>query len=123
MEDKNYFLLNNSLYDFTKRLVQVVLPALASLYFGLAAIWDFPYGEQVVGSIAVITTFLGVVIGISTTSYKSSGAAYDGSLVVTEQLDGPKQFVLELTSSPEDLEGKESITFKVDQSGLSAGNT
>lgn len=106
-------MLNPRTYDFTKKLVQVFLPAFSSLYFGLAAIWNFPNAEQVVGTSAVITTFLGVTLGVSSKAYKASDAAYDGSLVVTESLDGPKKFLLELDGSPENLENKDSISFRI----------
>ena len=37
------------------------LPALGTLYFALAGIWGLPYGEQLVGTITAIDTFLGVI--------------------------------------------------------------
>lgn len=47
-----------------------LLPALGTLYFALAGIWGLPYGEQIVGTITAVDTFLGVVLGISTAQYK-----------------------------------------------------
>jgi hypothetical protein len=47
----------------------VVLPAVATLYFALAGIWGFPYGEEIVGTITAVDTFLGVVLGISSINY------------------------------------------------------
>ena len=47
----------------------VCLPAIATLYFALAGIWDFPYGEEVVGTITAVDTFLGVLLGISSAQY------------------------------------------------------
>lgn len=61
--------MNNKVYDVLKFIAQIVLPALATLYFGLAQIWSLPYGEQVIGTIAVIDAFLGAVLGISTYNY------------------------------------------------------
>ena len=58
-------------YDILKYVAQIVLPAIATLYFALAGIWDFPYGEQIVGTITAVDTFLGVILGISTINYKS----------------------------------------------------
>ena len=46
------------------------LPALGTLYFALAGIWGLPYGEQLVGTITAIDTFLGVILGITTAQYK-----------------------------------------------------
>ncbi|MEG1304537.1 MAG: phage holin [Oscillospiraceae bacterium] len=61
--------MNNKIYDVLKWTAIIFLPALGTLYFALAGIWGFPYAEQVVGTIAAIDTFLGVVIGISTVNY------------------------------------------------------
>lgn len=47
----------------------VFLPALGTLYFALAGIWNLPCGEQVVGTIAAIDTFMGVILGISSANY------------------------------------------------------
>ena len=61
--------MSNKLYDALKWIARYFLPALGTLYFALAGIWNFPYGEQVVGSITAIDTFLGVILGISTAQY------------------------------------------------------
>ena len=62
-------LLNNKAYDILKWVALVLLPAIGTLYFALAGIWGFPYGEQIVGTITAIDTFLGVILGISTVQY------------------------------------------------------
>lgn len=64
--------MNNKVYDVLKWIAIVVLPAIGTLYFALAGIWGFPYGEQIVGTIAAVETFLGVVLGISTYNYNKS---------------------------------------------------
>lgn len=61
--------MSNKMYDVLKWIAQILLPALATLYFALAGIWGFPYGEQIVGTIAAVDAFLGVVLGISTAQY------------------------------------------------------
>lgn len=62
-------ILNNRVYDVMKWVSLVCLPALGTLYFALAGIWGFPYGEQIVGTIMAIDTFLGAILGISTIQY------------------------------------------------------
>lgn len=64
-------LLSNKQYDILKWVAQILLPALGTLYFALAGIWGFPFGEQIVGTITAIDTFLGVILGISSSQYKS----------------------------------------------------
>ena len=61
--------LNNKTYDILKWIAMYFLPALGTLYFALASIWGLPYGEQVVGTVTAIDTFLGVILGISTSQY------------------------------------------------------
>ena len=61
--------MNNKVYDILKWIALILLPAIGTLYFALAGIWGFPYGEQVVGTITAVDTFLGVVLGISTARY------------------------------------------------------
>lgn len=61
---------DNKLYDILKYVCQIALPAIGTLYFALAQIWNFPYAEQIVGTIAAITTFLGVLLGISSYAYR-----------------------------------------------------
>lgn len=63
-------LLSNKQYDILKWIAQILLPALGTLYFALAGIWGFPYGEQIVGTITAVDTFLGVLLGISTKQYR-----------------------------------------------------
>lgn len=65
--------LPDKVYDILKWVAQIVLPAIGALYFGLCAIWGFPYGEQVVGTITVVDTFLGAILGISSTKYNGDG--------------------------------------------------
>lgn len=61
--------MNNKVYDILKWIAQYLLPAAATLYFAIAQIWGFPYGEQIVGTITAVDTFLGVLLGISTANY------------------------------------------------------
>ena len=65
-------MLTNKTYDTLKWIAQIVLTALGALYFGLSQIWGLPYGEEVVGTIAVVDTFLGALLGISTAQYNKT---------------------------------------------------
>ena len=62
-------MLKNKTYDILKWAAMYLLPAIGTLYFALAGIWGFPYGEQIVGTITAIDTFLGVILGISSSAY------------------------------------------------------
>ena len=62
--------MSNKTYDVLKFIAQIALPAAGTLYFALASIWGFPYGEQVVGTITAVDTFLGALLGITSAAYK-----------------------------------------------------
>jgi hypothetical protein len=64
--------MSNKVYDVLKWIAMYLLPALGTLYFALAGIWNLPYGEQVVGTITAVDTFLGVLLGISNAQYKKT---------------------------------------------------
>ena len=61
--------MSNKVYDALKWIAMYLLPALGTLYFALAGIWGLPYGEQIVGTITAVDTFLGVILGISASQY------------------------------------------------------
>lgn len=65
-------ILPDKVYNVLKFIAQVLLPAMGTLYFALAGIWGLPYGEQIVGTITAIDTFLGALLGLSTMQYKKS---------------------------------------------------
>lgn len=62
--------MSNKLYDVLKYIAQIVLPAVATLYFALSQIWGLPFGEEIVGTITAIDCFLGALLGISTAQYR-----------------------------------------------------
>ena len=62
--------MNNKVYDILKWVALIFLPALGTLYFALSGIWGLPYGEEIVGTITAIDTFLGALLGISSIKYK-----------------------------------------------------
>lgn len=66
--------LPDKVYDILKWIAMVVLPAIGTLYFALAGIWGFPFGEEVVGTITAVDTFLGALLGISTAQYNKTKA-------------------------------------------------
>lgn len=67
--------MKNKTYDILKFIAQVVLPALGTLYFTLAGIWGFPYGEEIVGTISAIDAFLGTILMISSNKYNKTQQA------------------------------------------------
>lgn len=66
--------LSNKTYDILKWITTIVLPAIGTLYFALSQIWGLPYGEEIVGTITAIVTFLGAVLCISNYNYSQDPA-------------------------------------------------
>ena len=71
-------MMSNKSYDILKYIAQIVIPALATLYFALSKIWGLPYGEEIVGTLSAIDIFLGTLLRISTSQYNKIGAEDDG---------------------------------------------
>ena len=61
--------LENKVYDALKYIALIVLPAVATLYSGLAKVWALPYGAEIPATIMLIDTFLGVLLKVSTDNY------------------------------------------------------
>ena len=73
--------MSNKTYDILKYIAQIVLPAVATLYFAISVAWStrggLPYPEEVVGTITAIDAFLGALLGISTARYNKEEAQKD----------------------------------------------
>jgi hypothetical protein len=108
---KNPF-ISNKLYDQIKFLATIVFPALGTAYSGLAVIWGFPFGQEVVGTIVVIDTFLGAVLLITTARYNKSDAKFDGALLVDTSDPVKDSYLLEVNDLS-NVSGKDQLTLKV----------
>ena len=71
--------MSNKTYDVLKWIAMIVLPALGTLYFALAGIWNFPYGEEIVGTITALDAFLGAILGISSATYNKQQGDQEGT--------------------------------------------
>ena len=52
--------MSNKAFDIIRFLSEVAISAAGALYYALAEIWGFPYGEAVVATCAAVSTFLGI---------------------------------------------------------------
>lgn len=80
--------MSNKIYDVLKFVAQILLPAVGTLYFALAGIWNLPFSEQIVGTITAIDTFLGAILGISSISYKKKQETND--TIILKPIDSIK---------------------------------
>jgi hypothetical protein len=110
------FIMGDAIYQKTKFLVQIVLPALSTLYFTLGAVWGLPGVEQVIGTLAALATFFGVMLGLSNKTYNASEAKYVGVINVQENDVGKTVYSLDLNGAPEELLQKKEVIFKIGSS-------
>lgn len=103
---------SNRVYDILKYIAQIGLPALATLYFALSQLWNLPHGAEIVGTITAFDTFLGVMLGISSTAYHNSDERFDGALEIIDGED-KKVFSLNVDGDPYEFENKSEVVFKV----------
>ena len=62
--------MSNKVYDVLKWIALIALPALATLIQTIFSIWGIPYEEPISYTIVALDTFLGILLGVSTSSYK-----------------------------------------------------
>lgn len=60
----NIFLIKNKTYDILKALATIILPAIATLYITLAAIWGFGLANEVNATIEAIICFINALLGL-----------------------------------------------------------
>lgn len=75
--------LKNKSYDCGKWFVLIFFPAIAVLVGGLADLFQWPNGSLLVGTINLLTVFLGSILQISSEAYYSDddwGGGADDSL-------------------------------------------
>lgn len=106
--------MSNLTYDRLKRTAQLILPGLGALYFTLSQIWGLPYGEEVVGSIAALNTFIGGIVVVSSNQYQARHSAADGALIL-EEVDGVLKYTMELERDPSELSGQDEFRLKIEE--------
>lgn len=61
--------ISNKAYDVGNYVAKIALPAIATFYAGLAALWSLPAGTEVVGTITLVDTLLGALLVIQKKQY------------------------------------------------------
>lgn len=107
--------ISPKVYDVLKWISLVVLPAIATFYFGLAQVWGLPLAGEVVATITLTDTLLGGLLGISSAKYKNSPARFDGTMNVLEKDPSVLVNELEITTDPEQMAKQNEIILKVNK--------
>jgi len=92
-------------YPELKAVIYLLFPGIATAYFFIWTVYDFPNPEWVFGVLAFLN--IGVVILMEFLRRA------DGSFIITEQDDEKVIFTLELDTDPMELRKKKNITFTV----------
>lgn len=61
-------IFSNKVYD-ALRIVQMIIPIVATLYAGLSAVWSFPLADEITKTAVVIEAFLSALLEISKARY------------------------------------------------------
>lgn len=103
-------MFSNKTYNVLKWIAMCFLPALGTLYFTFAEIWHLPCATEVVGTITAVDTFLGVMLGISSSGYKG-----DGTMIIDTSNPEKDVYRMELDDPLETLNDRDQVIFKVKQ--------
>lgn len=79
--------MSNQAFDLLRLIGELILPALATLYAALGAIWGWPYIEAIVGTIAAVTAFIGAIVNGLRRVYNKKEENNEEDLPESEQSD------------------------------------
>lgn len=88
MNDNTGFTINPKIYDFLKYVALVLLPAAAALVLALGLTLHWDDATVVAGTITIVDTFLGTILGKSAANYKNQSPDVFGDLVIMQDPDG-----------------------------------
>lgn len=61
--------MKNKVFDFLRFMAETGITAIGVAYLGLATVWNLPYGEQIKSTALILSTLLGVFVGVSRNNY------------------------------------------------------
>ena len=114
MDVTSGIVLSDKTYNRVKWISLIVLPALATAYFSLAPLWGLPKANEVVGTLAILSTCLGTLLGVSTKAYNSSGT--DGVVYANgkDEDTGLTRLGMTIGTHPDELLDKKVVRLTVD---------
>jgi Putative phage holin Dp-1 len=103
---------SKKVYDVLKSIAMIWLPAASALYTTLSGIWHLPSTIEVAATATAVDTFLGVLLGISSASYRANPPV-DGHMVVDVSEDQPRVTSVNVIHDPQTVAAKKTITLAV----------
>lgn len=110
-------MIPSKLYDVLKYVAIIALPALATFWTVVGAVWNAPHTDEVVKTIVALGTLLGALLVLTTIKYNSSDARFDGSVFVQETPPGEDDQIthFNLDPTPEEAANKGEVRLKVEK--------
>jgi hypothetical protein len=105
--------MSDDLYRMLRFIALIALPGVGAAYFSLSGIWGLPEPDKVVGSITVISTFLGLLVRQARVSYENDDKRFDGSVNVTNNGDDTSDVNIQL--DPKAIIDKDEVVVKVNK--------
>lgn len=111
-------ILGNTSYDIAKDVVTLYIPGAGTLYSALAAIWDWGFSNEVVGTAAAVATFLGIILKVSSNRFQNLPVQYNGEVLINTTDPMEETMKLVVDEDFQSLQAKDEIRLKVtDTSG------
>jgi hypothetical protein len=115
---------DEKLYDRLKWVAQIFLPALGALVFALSGVWGFDTTGKIVGSIAAVDAFLGLLLKKSNDNYAidlatlyqaemSNPNNFDGDLYISPGEGENPDLTAAWNEHPDEFKDKETVTLRV----------
>lgn len=110
--------LPNKVYDILKYAAQVGLPAMATLWASLGAIWGWDNTDSAVKTIVAVNVALGALLVLNQAAWNRSDAKYDGTAWVQVTPPGQDDFISDIdfaNNTRSQVTEKKEILLKVEK--------
>ena len=64
--------MTSKIFNFLRFMAETGITAIGAAYLGLALIWHWGYGEEISKSCVVISTLLGIFVGVKRVAYNKN---------------------------------------------------
>ena len=61
--------MKDNVFNFLRFMAETGITAIGVAYLGLATVWHLPFGEEIKSTALIISTLLGVFVGVSRSNY------------------------------------------------------
>ena len=81
--------MSNKAFDALRLIGEIIIPAIATFYAAVGAIWGWPYIEGITGTLAAVTVLIGAIVnGLRKIYNKNMEEKNEENILESEQSDG-----------------------------------